>query len=387
MSFKKFGFIAAALSLVATSIFTLGAQAAPEPKSVYIVKFVDNASVGNEVAAAKRNGIDVTNVLEFAFKGFIGEMTRAQAAALARNPRVEIIEQDSEVLAFGEQSQATWGIDRIDQEKLPLNSTYIYGNDGTGVTAYVIDTGILSTHTEFSGGRVKSGYTAINDRRGTSDCNGHGTHVAGTIGGSTYGVAQNVNLVPVRVLDCRGSGSNSGVIAGMDWILSPSNKNPITKAVVNMSLGGGVSGAVDNAVAKLVSAGVVVVVAAGNSSADACNSSPARAASAITVGATTSSDAIAGYSNFGDCVDLFAPGSSITSAWINSKTKINTNTNTISGTSMASPHVAGVVARYLGADGNPSLAASALTSASAKQVKISVLNQADKPLLYWSPSS
>ena len=206
----------------------------------------------------------------------------------------------------------------------------------------MIDTGILASHIEFEA-RVKPGMSVISDRRGTTDCNGHGTHVAGTIGSKTYGVAKKVNLIPVRVLDCRGSGSTSGVISGIDWVA----KNASKPAVANLSLGGSYSISINNAVANLVRvAGVVVVVAAGNSNADACNSSPASELTALTVGASQSSDSRASYSNYGTCLDLFAPGTDIKSTWIGS----NIATNTISGTSMASPHVAGVAALYLSAN-------------------------------------
>jgi serine protease len=250
------------------------------------------------------------------------------------------------------QPNATWGLDRIDQRNLPLNATYNYDTNAVNVDVYIIDTGIRAAHVEF-GGRVTNGYTAVSDGNGTNDCNGHGTHVAATVGGSIYGVAKSVELHPVRVLGCNGSGSTSGVIAGVNWVAA----NHSTPAVANMSLGGGASTALDDAVRSAIASGVTFAIAAGNSNANACNSSPARVAEALTVGSTTSTDARSSFSNFGLCLDLFAPGSSITSAWHTS----NTATNTISGTSMAAPHVAGVAALYLAV--NPSASPSAVHAA------------------------
>lgn len=383
MNRKRLGTISAVLALFVASLATIGAQAAPQDKSVYIVKFQDNVSLGDEISATRRSGVSVTQVLEHAFKGFIGEMTAGQATALARNPRVEFVEEDSTVSKDATQSRATWGLDRIDQNFRPLNSTYSYVSEGAGVRAYVIDTGILSQHEDLVG-RVLPGYTAFIDGKGTEDCDGHGTHVAGTIGGTIYGVAKAVNLVPVRVLNCTGSGTTSGVVAGVDWVTSEKKKSLTLKAVANMSLGGGPSSAIDTAVSNLVSAGVVVVVAAGNSNKNACNYSPARVASAITVGATTSSDSRASYSNFGSCLDIFAPGSSITSAWHTSVSA----TNTISGTSMAAPHVAGVVARYLAsASGTASGATQAILNASTKNVVTSAGSRSPNRLLYWNPEN
>lgn len=287
--------------------------------------------------------------------GYAAELTPRQLAELRANPGVAYIEADQEVSLSATQTNATWGLDRVDQRALPLNGTYVYNSTGAGVRSYIIDTGI-SPHNEFSG-RLAAGATAINDGRGTQDCNGHGTHVAGTVGGSSYGVAKGTTLVPVRVLDCAGRGTNAGIIAGMDWVAGQSSANP---RVANMSLGGGASTAVDQAVARMTNAGVTVVVAAGNESQNACNVSPARASTAYTVGSTTSSDARSSFSNFGSCVNIFAPGSSITSAWPTSSSA----TNTISGTSMASPHVAGAAALYLqrNVNASPSQVRSALTN-------------------------
>ena len=254
---------------------------------------------------------------------------------------MSLVERDQVFTISTTQSPATWGLDRIDQRARPLSNSYTYTRTGAGVRAYIIDTGIRFSHGEF-GGRATSGFDAV-DGGAADDCNGHGTHVSGTVGGATYGVAKGVSLVGVRVLDCAGSGTTSGVIAGVDWVTA----NHVKPAVANMSLGGGASAALDQAVANSIAAGVTYAIAAGNSNARACNYSPARVATAITVGATTSTDARASYSNWGSCLDLFAPGSSITSSWYTS----NTATNTISGTSMATPHVAGVAALYL--QGNP----------------------------------
>lgn len=273
--------------------------------------------------------------------GFAARLTDAEVQQLAARADVEYIEEDGVVSIDATQTGATWGLDRIDQAALPLSTTYNYTGTASTANAYIIDTGILLGHTQF-GGRAVTGYDAVTAGGTASDCNGHGTHVAGTVGGSTYGVAKAAMLYAVRVLGCTGSGTNAGVIAGVDWV----RLNHRKPAVANMSLGGAANSTLDTAINNLVNAGVTVVVAAGNSNVDASGSSPARVAAAITVGATTNTDARASYSNFGSILDIFAPGSSITSAWYTSTTAINT----ISGTSMASPHVAGCAARYLAAN-------------------------------------
>ena len=311
----------------------------------YIVVF--KAHVANPAATAanlmRGTGGQLHHTYTRAIKGFAASLPDAALQGIRNNPNVDYIEQDQTV-SLNEtptQANATWGLDRIDQRTPTLDGSYQYNYTGTGVHAFIIDTGIRATHTDFTG-RVQSGYSVINDGRGTNDCHGHGTHVAGTVGGVTWGVAKEVSLIPVRVLNCSGSGTWSGVIAGVDWVAN----STLRPAVANMSLGGSKSDSVNTAVAGAVTAGVTMVVAAGNSSADACNYSPASAPSAITVGATTKSDVRASYSNYGSCLDIFAPGSGITSAW---KTKDNA-TKTLSGTSMASPHVAGVAALALAAD-------------------------------------
>ncbi|MFE9193230.1 S8 family serine peptidase [Micromonospora sp. NPDC007208] len=323
-----------------------GATAVPDS---YIVVLKDSAVARDRVGdTAKRlsgrHGGTVARTYGAALRGFEVKVNANAAARIAADPAVAYVEQNHTVSISGTQANPpSWGLDRIDQRNLPLDNSYTYPNTASNVHAYIIDTGIRFSHNDF-GGRATSGYDAV-DGGSADDCNGHGTHVAGTVGGSAYGVAKAVQLVGVRVLNCSGSGTNAGVIGGVDWVTA----NAIKPAVANMSLGGGANSSLDNAVRNSIASGVTYGLAAGNDNgANACNTSPARTTEAITVGSTTSSDARSSFSNVGTCLDIFAPGSSITSAWYTS----NTATNTISGTSMATPHVVGAAA--LVASANPS---------------------------------
>lgn len=311
-------------------------------ESSYIVVLKDGPSTSKVVAKehGKRYGVTATRVYGHALRGYAARLDVARLDALRADKDVAMVVPDGMATIGETQAGATWGLDRIDQRKLPLSGTFTYANTGAGVTAYVIDTGIRLTHAEF-GGRATSGWDFIDDDADASDCNGHGTHVAGTIGGATYGVAKDVDLVAVRVLDCGGSGPWSDIIAGIDFVTAEHQAGE--PAVANMSLGGGANLAVDIAIRNSIADGVAYAVAAGNANTSACQFSPARVPEAMTSGASTITDAKASFSNWGSCLDWFAPGQAITSAWATG----DTATNTISGTSMASPHTAGVSALYL----------------------------------------
>jgi subtilisin family serine protease len=340
----------AACALAVGWIGAPGASAGPAssaPAARHIVVLKD----GTDPDAAARDhgrryGAQVERVYHNALQGYVATFKGTGAADVAHDPRVAFVELDREVhVQASEPIDATgsWGLDRIDQTKLPLDGFFNYTANGTGVTAYIIDTGIETTHSEFDNNRATFGFDAVKD--GTAegqDCDGHGTHVAGTVGGKTYGVAKNVNLVEVRVLDCSGSGSWSGVIAGIDWVMA----HRASKSVANMSLGGPASSAVDTAVANAINAGVTFAVAAGNGNQagigqDACKYSPARVPAALTIGATDKTDTKSKWSNYGKCVDWFAPGVGIVSSVMGG------GSEAWSGTSMATPHTTGVVALYL----------------------------------------
>ena len=304
----------------------------------YIIVLKDGADARSVAAIAKANPDFVYTA---SFNGFAARLNQGQLNALQHNPNVEYVEEDAVVQNSATQSGATWGIDRTDQRALPLSGTYNYTTTASNVNAYVIDTGIYTSHAQF-GGRATNVYDALGGNG--QDCNAHGTHVAGTIGSSTYGLANAVRLRGVRVLNSQRSGRSAGVLAGIDWV----RPNHVKPALANMSLGGGYSATENTAVTNLVNAGVFLAVAAGNENQNACNTSPASAAAVTTVAASDRTDTRASFSNYGSCVDIYAPGVSITSTWLNG------GTNTISGTSMASPHVAGVAALYKATYGDAS---------------------------------
>ncbi|WP_409237163.1 S8 family peptidase [Streptomyces sp. PA5.6] len=352
----------------------IAAGSADAIKGSYLVTLKDGSGLKAATSQGKdliaEYGGSVQKTFKSALNGYSAKLSAAEARRLAADPAVASVEQNQRLHVDATQSNAPWGLDRIDQAKLPLSGTYTYPDSaGSGVTAYVIDTGVRITHSEISG-RAVNGYDAVDGDNTAQDGNGHGTHVATTIAGTTYGVAKKAKIVAVRVLDNNGSGTTAGVVAGIDWVTS--NHAAGAPAVANMSLGGGASTTLDNAVKKSIADGVTYAVAAGNSNTNAANTSPARVPEAVTVGATSNTDARASFSNYGSVLDIFAPGVNIKAGWNTG----DTATNTISGTSMATPHVAGAAAVYLAGH----------TSATPAQVSSALVNGAT-PNVVTSPGS
>jgi subtilisin family serine protease len=362
----------------------LSAAAVPIPG-----RFIVTLREGEDGASvAREHGIRPDFVYSQALTGFAGQISDAARDGLLKDGRVRRVEADGIATLVTTQTNATWGIDRIDQRALPLTSTFNYVSTGKGVTAYVLDSGIHADHSEF-GGRAAGGYDAVDGALPADDCNGHGTHVAGTVGGATYGVAKGVRLVAVRVLGCEGSGSWSGVIAGIDWVIADHQLPPVTKrapAVANLSLGGAANSSVDEAVGRMIADGISTAIAAGNGNfagvaQDACKTTPARVPEAMTIGAVDKTDRKASWSNFGNCVDWFAPGVGIVSSWFTSATA----RSILSGTSMASPHTTGVAALYLQAhpSATPQQVRDALFAATTKGV-VKNSNTTNSHLLFTS---
>jgi subtilisin family serine protease len=373
------------LGLAALLLVPATAFAARNPAGRYIVVLKESAGDPGTVSAdqGRRHGLQRSLLYRHALRGYAAKIPAGRVAALRADPRVAYVEPDGLVSADTTQTGATWGLDRIDQRPLPLNGTFNYTATGTGVRAYIIDSGIRPSHSDF-GGRASVGTDTVEPGYNTGgiDCNGHGTHVAGTTGGTTYGVAKGVSLVAVRVLDCGGFGYNSEVIAGVDWVTA----NGVRPAVVNMSLGGGASTALDSAVRRSIASGIQYAIAGGNGNRrgvaqDACKSSPSRVIEAMTIGATDRTDRKASWSNYGNCVDWFAPGVEVTSAWYSS----DTATHVGSGTSMATPHSAGVAALYLqtNAAADPATVRNALYNSATRGI-VTSSKTANNHLLFTS---
>jgi subtilisin family serine protease len=391
----RWGVAAATAALVASGVVPGAAQAAAPAEAavvavpgaevvpdswIVVLKPSRDAVAGQARALAGRHAAKVSTTYAHALRGFAATMTEQQARRMAADPAVAYVQPNVVHRASGTQTNPpSYGLDRIDQRNRPLDRSYTYPRTAPGVHAYIVDTGIRTTHADF-GGRASSGFDAV-DGGTADDCNGHGTHVAGTVGGSAYGVAKDVRLVAVRVLNCEGSGTTAQVVAGIDWVTANAQK----PAVANMSLGGGADTALDNAVRRSIASGVSYAIAAGNGlfglfPLDACTQSPARVAEALTVSATDSSDRKASWANRGTCVDVFAPGIGITSAWSTG----DTATSTISGTSMAAPHVAGAAAVYLAANptATPSQVSGAITGTATTGVVASPGSGSPNRLLY-----